>query len=89
MDKEGNHKKNQDVFFLFQFFYEWYKKIPYSLSIRLYLDQLINLNSIRKADKSRLSCAILIKIYREEIIYNESKENSVSYANNGRAYLRV
>ena len=46
-------------------FYEWYKKIPYSLSIRLYLDQLINLNSIRKADKSRLSCAILIKIYRE------------------------
>lgn len=32
---------------------------------------------------------LLIKIYREEIIYNESKENSVSYANNGRAYLRV
>ena len=49
----------------------------------------INLKSIRKADKSKLSCAILIKIYREEIIYNESKENSVSYANNGRAYLRV
>ena len=46
-------------------FYEWYKKIPYSLSIRLYFDQLINLKSIRKADKSKLSCAILIKIYRE------------------------
>ena len=61
----------------------------YSLSIRLYFDQLINLKSIKKADKSKLSCAILIKIYREEIIYNESKENSVSYANNGRAYLRV
>ena len=46
-------------------FYEWYKKIPYSLSIRLYFDQLINLKSIRKADKPKLSCAILIKIYRE------------------------
>ena len=41
------------------------QKIPYSLSIRLYFDQLINLKSIRKADKSKLSCAILIKIYRE------------------------
>ena len=41
------------------------KKIPNSLSIGLYLDQLINLSSIRKADKSRLSCAISIKIYRE------------------------
>ena len=55
----------------------------------LKIDIKFILNSIRKADKSRLSCAILIKIYREEIIYNESKENSVSYANNGRAYLRV
>ena len=67
MGKQGSQpQKYQDVFFLYQFFYEWYKKIPYSLSIRLYFDQLINLKSIRKADKSKLSCAILIKIYREE-----------------------
>ena len=66
--------KNQDVFFLYQFFHEWYKKIPNSLSIGLYLDQPINLNNIRKADKSRISCASSIKIYREvpETLRNQS-----------------
>ena len=51
--KKAIIRKTKTSSFSINFFYEWYKKIPYSLSIRLYLDQLINLNSIRKADKSK------------------------------------
>ena len=65
MGEQRRHHKNIKTSLFIPIFYEWYKKIPYSLSIRLYFDQLINLKSIRKADKSKLSCAILIKIYRE------------------------
>lgn len=72
-------------------FYEWYKKIPYSLSIRLYFDQLINLKSIRKADKSKLSCAILIKIYREVTGYQIKIYSSKKKAkkNKGAIWTKV
>ncbi|MEQ2712108.1 hypothetical protein AAAU51_13220, partial [Anaerostipes amylophilus] len=37
----------------------------------------INLKSIRKADKSKLSCAILIKIYREVWVFKNYMDNKM------------
>ena len=77
--KKATIKNIKDVFFFYtNFFFSMNgtKKIPYSLSIRLYFDQLINLKSIRKADKSKLSCAILIKNIQRGLVEIKIKEFS-------------